>query len=332
MLAMTVYFLPPIIVARHLKRNMSTIKNTLQQCFEIVDESYITRFQKHERSNFLARLICIVAPSIVSITYMQSGSEKIEIYASSFYRNQYEMMLHSYAFTVSYFMLMFLGQFFASVLTAAKELSNYCKMSVRNLDNQFSCRSITFCYPNEEGYTFIMASLQRYFTVVKKINETMGIIPLAMFTVLFMDFIFGMTFLILKMDQISIEFGFFCLICSILNQVWGVGQCVIQAHETTTNIEEAIEMADSIARKRVPETASFSLLESRRALSLFLQRQKVIRFQANSFFTLEPSVVLTFFNSVIPFTVMFMTAIAQISNREPISCQVNDWITNSTQQ
>jgi hypothetical protein len=29
---------------------------------------------------------------------------------------------------------------------------------------------------------------------------------------------------------------------------------------------------------------------------------------------------------------MFMTAIAQISNREPISCQVNDWITNSTQQ
>ena len=134
----------------------------------------------------------------------------------------------------------------------------------------------------------------------------------AMFAFLFANFVYSMT-AITQENNLSLGFILVVFGLTIVNQLQSIGQAISAATKATKTIEEAVTLASTLCTEPIAEHTPFDVTECRRSLTVFLEQQSIVAYTAQSTFTLEPSVFLSFANAVVPFTVMIITTISSMT-------------------
>ena len=299
-----------------VKRNSHMTVETLYTTVQHLNRKDVKFLQNHDKRHVLLRHLLTTVPAMVGAISFFVSKRTINFFGSIFFQSNWEMLLHSFAFLVSYFSVTWIGHFYWAVQTVAKTYANYCKDKIHEIHKEgCSIRSANRNLSASQ-IDYIRKILNRHFIFLREINGTLGVVPLVLFSSLFANIVITVSFIVL-FNQAKVV-AIVVLGVAGGNQLIQVVQVIIISSQTTNIIEKAVVLSEELTTTPLPTNASLSLRESRRCLTVFLQSlriQSMVPFSAQSTFNLEPSVVLSFFNAVVPFTVMFITTIAQI-NRE----------------
>ena len=332
--AFTVFFGCILFMIIWMHKHSTKISRSLSKIIRRFDQKDINYLRSHDKYGVIGRLLLMGIPALVSIILFFTLNHSMDSHSfDAFYVHYSQLFFEFFAFTCAFFYLIWTGHFYWMVATIAKIYASHCKRVIEEIRNRRRTRVLKTVkdgkvYELTDDFELIQKTLGRYFAFVREINETLGAIPLTMFVALFLDIILAVS-LVTLFENWSFGFAAVSLGCSVLNQLIGVFQVIHAPTVATGIVEEAIILADKLAATPLPEKATFNLLESRRSLTVFLQKQTSVPFSAQSTFVLEPSVVLSFFNAVVPFTVMFITTIAHI-NKDRSNSFLNTLTSNCT--
>ena len=307
------YFAVLVLEVIWIQRHTLRMTRLISGVIDLLDEKEVQFLRRHDRKGFFCRLLAMTIPSMIAILLLLCLKTRKELF-ELFFKTPTEQVLHALAYSLFWEYNMWTGHFYWTTVTVAKVYARHSKDKIRLMTKNINCE---YKIPTARVFEEIQKSLDEYFRFVREINRLVGSIPLALFAILFMDIVIGLSFLVMQ-DLTSIPTGYVILGLTIGNQFWSIFQIVCVTTRSNNLIEEAVVMADKFACKKLSDMtnthlANLALMESRRSLTVFLQKQTIVRFTAQSTFVLEPSVVLSFLNSVIPFTVMFITSIIQAS-------------------
>ena len=157
----------------------------------------------------------------------------------------------------------------------------------------------------------IQLELEETSKLINKINEALGVIPLNLFTLLFLEILLGISMGCMK-DEINGGQFFGALGPTMLCHVIVVLFVVIKASTTLSVMKETSIFVRQITLKKLPQDTVFSVLEERRSLIEYLNHLNSDSLTAGPFFKLQPSVLLTFLNVTVAFTVMLITGLQDI--------------------
>ena len=278
-----------------------------------LDGNEISSLQRNDKKRFIIRHVIMTTPALLGSVYYFVSPETMNFFGSVFL-SSFQRNVHFISYVLSYFVLIWTAHFYWSVESVAKTYAEHSKMVILEILKKSTRFSFESHKQGTDHFQAIMTSLERYFQFMRAVNQSLGIIPLIMFACLFADIIVTISFLTLFSE---LRFFSVCAIgICVGNELLQVLQVIRTATKTTGIIEEAVILSEKMATAPLPENAPFALIESRQSLRHYLETirlQSLVPFSALSTFTLQPSVILNFFNSVVPFTVMFITTIAQIS-------------------
>ena len=105
-------------------------------------------------------------------------------------------------------------------------------------------------------------------------------------------------------------------LCTVLNRALMTFIIVGRASSVHKVVKECVSIACRVSLKHIRRDVPFFVKESRQSLRQFLsQEQSPVSLTAGSMFKLDISLVLTFMNTIIPFTVMFVTTTYQVMSQ-----------------
>ena len=313
LMAMSFYFLSVCGLVIRLNGKIRVVVREISKIIGHLDENEISSLQRNDKKRFIIRHMTLSVLALAGFVYYFVSPETMNFFGSVFLCN-FHRDVHILAFAISYFIITWTGHFYWSVESVAKTYAEHSKMVILEILKKSTRFSFESHKQGTDHFQAIMTSLEIYFQFVRVINLSLGVIPLAMFICLFANTIITISFLTL-FSELRL-FSLFILGAGVGNNLLQVLQVIQTATKTTGIIEEAVILSEKMATAPLPENAPFALIESRQSLRHYLETirlQSLVPFSALSTFTLQPSVILNFFNSVVPFTVMFITTIAQIS-------------------
>ena len=300
-----------MVIWLDMRLKTRSLSKALSNIIYSLNEKDIQYIRYHDKTGVIARVLMIGLPILVSGMYFKFTNKRLFKVLDVFFSNNIERVL---AFAVIHVTIMFLiwtGHFYFTVEAIAKTYAQHSNKVIREVwKRRFAFGNKSQVTP--EDLQLVQQTLDKYYRLVREINRSLGVIPLTLFATLFVDFVIVVS-LVTLFSNVRMAFGVIALAAAVANQVIGIAQTVCIALEATNVIEDAVFMADQLTTTPLSQNVSFSLLESRRSLTVFLQRQTSVVFSAQSTFNLEPSVVLSFVNAVVPFTVMFITTIAHLN-------------------
>ena len=312
----------------HTRLKTRSLSKTLSNIIYSLNEKDIQYIRCHDKTGVIARVLMIGLPILISgmmsfIIRDQGFSQFLAV----FYSNKFQMILSLMAFQVTGMFLIWTGHFYWTVETIAKTYAQHSNKVIREVWNR------RFAFGNKSQVTpedlqLVQQKLDKYYRLVREVNQSLGPIPLLHFAALFVAFVMSVSMVTL-FSNISMTFAVIGLGSGVANQVIAVLQIVCTASKATKIIDEAVFMADQLTTIPLPQHVCFHLLECRRSLTVFLQRQTSVVFSAHSTFVLEPEVVLSFVNAIVPFTIMFITTIAQMNGDTHYFSQVLNTTTSS---
>ena len=301
-----------MVISIDFRLKTTSLSKALSNVIYSLNEKEIEYIQCHDKLGVIIRLLMIglsfLVTGIVQFTIAEQGfPQLIEI----FFSNNFQVIVTFMAFQIIAMFIIWTGHFYWAVETIAKTYAQHSNKVIREVwKRRFAFRNKSEVTP--EDLQLVQQTLDKYYRLVREINQSLGAIPLSLFTALFVVFVMSVSMVTLfssiNMTLALIGFG-----ASVGNHVIGIVQIVCTASKATNIIDETVFMADQLTTIPLPQDVSFSLLECRRSLTVFLQRQTSVVFYAHSTFVLEPAVVLSFINAVVPFTIMFITTIAQMN-------------------
>ena len=292
-----------------------SLSKALSDVIYSLSEKDIQYIRCYDKTRVIIRLLIMGIPLLVSgimqLTVPDQGFSRImEIFFSS----NFQVIVFFMGHQVVAMFLIWTEHFYWTVETIAKIYAQHAnKVILKVWKRRFA--SGNKAQVTAEDLQLVQQTLDKYYRLVREVNQSLGAIPLSGFITLFVIFVISVSMVTL-FSNISLTYTLITLGGNIGNQVIGVFQIVYTASKTTNIIDEAVFMADQLTTIPLPQDVSFNLLECRRSLTVFLQRQTSVAFSAQSTFVLESSVVLSFVNAIVPFTVMFITTIAQMNGDE----------------
>ena len=313
LLAMSFLFasISGMVIWLRIRLKTRSLSKALSNIIYCLNRKDIEHIRYHDKAGIITRLLMLGLPILVSGMYFKFTNQSLFQVLEVFFSDNFERIL---AFAVIYVTIMFLawtGHFYFTVEAIAKTYAQHSKKVILHIWKRRLSSGNKF-EVTPEDLQLVQQTLDKYYRFVREINRSLGVIPLSHFATLFVDFVIVVS-LVTLFSNIRMAFGVVALAVIVANQVIGIVQIVCIALEATNVIDDAVFMADQLTTIPLPQDVSFSLLESRRSLTVFLQRQTSVVFSAQSTFNLEPSVVLSFVNAVVPFTVMFITTIAHLN-------------------
>ena len=301
-----------MVIWLDMRLKTRSLSRALSNIIYSLNEKEIEYIRCHDKTGVITRLLMMGLPILISgmmsfIIPDQGFSLIMEI----FFSNELQKILSFMAFQVMAMFMTWTGHFYWTVETIAKTYAQHSnKVILEVWKRRFAFGNKSEVTP--EDLQLVQQTLDKYYRFVREVNQSLGPIPLLHFAALFVDFVMSVSMVTL-FNNINTTFALMILGGSVANQVIGIYQIVCVASKATNISDEAVFMADQLTTIPLPQDVSFSLLECRRSLTVFLQRQTSVVFSAQSTFNLEPSVVLSFVNAIVPFTVMFITTIAQMN-------------------
>ena len=289
-----------------------SLLEALSNIVSCLNEKEIEYIRCHDKTGVIARLFIMGLPSLVTgIMYFTFPDQGFSQIMEIFFSNDLQKFISFMAFQITGMFLTWTGHFYWTVETIAKIYAQHSNKVILQVWKRRFASGDKF-QVTAEDLQVVQQTLDKYYRFVREINRSLGAIPLSLFATLFVDFVMSVSIVTL-FSYINTTFALLGLGAFVANQVIAVVQIVCVASKAMNVIEDAVFMADQLTTIPLPQDVCFTLLECRRSLTVFLQRQTSVVFSAQSTFNLELSVVLSFVNAIVPFTVMFITTIAQMN-------------------
>ena len=301
-----------MVIWLDMRLKTRSLSTALSNIIYSLNEKEIEYIRCHDKIGVIARLILMGIPSLVTgVLHFAFPNQGFPQIVAVFYANEHQKIIAFTAFQIIAMFMCWTGHFYWTVETIAKTYAQHSKKVILEVWKR------RFAFGNKfqvtaEDLQLVQQTLDKYYCFVREINQSLGAIPLSLFAILFVVFVMSVSMITL-FSNMTMTFAMLALGASVANQVIGIVQIVCTASKATNIIEDAVFMADQLTTIPLPQDVCFNLFESRRSLSVFLQRQTSVVFSAQSTFVLEPSVVLSFVNAIVPFTIMFITTIAQMN-------------------
>ena len=301
-----------MVIWLDMKLKTRLLSKALSNIIYSLNERDIKYIQCYDKIGVIIRLLMLglslLVTGMIQFTFTDQGFLQI---MEIFFSNDFQIIVSFMGFQIIAMFITWTGHFYWTVVTIAKTYAQHSNKTILKVwKRRFAFGNKSEVTP--EDLQLVQQTLDKYYRFVREINRSLGAIPLSQFAALFVLFVMSVSMVTL-FSSISMTFALISLGASVANQVIGIVQIVCTASKTTNLIDEAVFMADQLTTMPLPQDVCFNLLECRRSLTVFLQRQTSVVFSAQSTFILEPSVVLSFLNAIVPFTVMFITTIAQMN-------------------
>lgn len=305
------FFAFNIIIVVMTAKNLPRITRVLPVIFRALNHEEKQLLRKYDRMGVITRSVCTCLPGLLSLSLFFMDTPDISTFKHNMFSgNTVGMLAIAIAYFDTFVLSMFVAHFFVTVLMIATVYSKNCQNRVQELSNgQGIKKNNSLMSPRK--LLEMKAILEEYFSFVGEVNDYLGCIPFGMFALLFIFIVFSISMITLN-TNLSISFIVIVFGAPILNYVIAIGQVMNDAMNSVRNITDAVSIANNLVDEPVSINTPFDYLEARNCLSSYLQRKDFPVFSAQSMFQIEPSVILSFLNSVVPFTVMFITTIAQL--------------------
>ena len=301
-----------MVIRVNIGLKTKSLYKALSEVIYCLNEKDIQYLRCHDKTRVIIRLLIMGLPSLVTgMMYFTFRNQEFSEVLEIFFSNNFQMIVSFLAFQIVALFLTWTEHFYWTVETIAKTYAQHSNKVILDVWK----RRFAFADKSEvtpEDLQLVQQTLDKYYRLVRETNQSLGVIPLSGFISLFVIFVIGVSMVTL-FSNISLTFSLLALGANVANQVIAILQIVHTGSKATNMMNDAVFMADQLTTIPLPQHVSFSLLECRRSLTVFLQRQTSVVFSAQSTFNLEPAVVLSFVNAVVPFTVMFITTIAQMN-------------------
>ena len=278
----------------------------LRKSFGKVHGDTAERIRRREKIAVIGQLILMAAPEIALVTYVSHQDDHLEIPFFSRYASLLELHFISACYMLAFLALTWIC--FLYIVTV--DLAGICAEDVKNKILKASkINGIPL-------FMQILEGLRGNRKLVHIINESLGMIPMISFALLFMYVVALTTFIILKGMNHTSFFLVFLTTLTLSNRTLATFIIVARASHTYKVMEDSIVIARQVSLRHLPQDSPFFVWEARRSLTEFLCLEEPAAFTAASMFKLDKSLVLTFINAVVPFTVMFITTIYQVMSPE----------------
>ena len=268
----------------------------------------LQRIKSHDKLSFIWRIVVASAPGIVMISLVPIMIDRMIKTFNDFSGSLLELFFQFSCFTVSITSTLCICHFYSIICRLSRVFAERTKMEIREAS--------LIIRPDETTFSSIQQQLKDLYIFIRRVNELLGVIPLTMFAQMFTHLVLGLAFITSK-----VKMGFGILMISVGGEIFTLILVMIDilrdAEKMTHVVSEAASIAGMISQRKLPKTAPENVKESRRSLTVFLdQESNSVFFTAMSYFTLEPSIILSFMNAVVPFSVMVITTINHVSGEE----------------
>ena len=288
------------------------ISKTMLKIISRLDDKDVTRIKKIDKQGVIQRLLMLLGPSIVCFTYLLTVP--LDSFVMGIYSGNANLLAcHSVTTFITLMMGIQYFQYYIMVIQIGKVYADVCK---RTITGQEHCK-------------LIQESLEEFCIFVQKVNQYLGIIPLTMFASLFANFTVGVALISLHFGELRLGLIFIAFGCGITNHIVVIVEAVWTASKTSAIMKETLQSAALVVRTSLPRNSKPEVKEARKCLSLFLQQTPSVSFTASGDYNLNLASLLTFSHSLIPFTVMFITTIAQ-TNKDRSNSSLNKLMSNCT--
>lgn len=302
-----------VIVFQTMSLNTGVVMKQLEKRLKKLTERYSDDLRRKDRSLVICHYLITAMPFLVLTIYVFANMNNIDWRFADFYSSKTETLLHLTGFGTSIFSNIFVSLIYQIIIESCNVYGQEIRDKIRVIVKQrsslhFNCKHAL----NSLDYDTILTSLQDFHKLINVINDRLGLIPLSLFALLFIEVVLGICFIVLSKSE-GMSFIFIGLGSAILLHTIAVVVITRTASRTAKTMREAVGFARRLSLVKLPHKTGFEAFESRRCLTVFLDQEPVVvSFTCMSMFTLEPSVILSFFNALVPFTVMFITTVYQI--------------------
>ena len=308
----TLWFGLTVVVIMMTVKNLPLAVETLSDVIVELPQKDRNHLRRNDIISITLRLAIVVCQEVGAMAYLllNPTEERNIFYNGAYNQSMMAMSLHLCGFFTCLLVMTVLSQYFIAVITIGKLYA----IHVRNIVSQIHERHVCSMKSKTMKSRLLLGvkrNLEKYYSFVRHINDWLGYIPLAMFAFLFCNFVYSMTAVSLN-NNLSFGFTFLVFGLTIAYQLYTVNQAIYVATDATKVIGEAVNVASSLTTEPCREDTPFDVIESRRSLTVFLEQQTIVPFTAQSIFTLEPKVLLSFANAVVPFTVMIITTVSSM--------------------
>ena len=308
----TFFFGTSVCVIIVTVKNLPLASHGLSKVLRELPQKDLNYLRKYDVITMTLRMAVVIVSAMGMMSYflLVPTNDRQLFYNEAYNQNMIFMIVHFVGLSIGLHVIMTLSQFYIIVLTVGKRYALYA----RNIVHQIHERHVSSLKNNTtKGHVLLQvkSSLDNYYSFVRHINDCMGYIPLAMFTYLFGSFVYAMT-AISQNNDLSLGFILVVFGSTIANQLHSIKQAIFAATKATNTIEEVVTLASALSTEPIAKHTPFDVTECRRSLTVFLEQQSIVPYTAQSTFTLEPSILLSFGNAVVPFTVMIITTISSM--------------------
>lgn len=242
-------------------------------------------------------------------------SDNIKLFEMLFKRNVRIQVIF-----ISLFMLCFTSTFLFIVLSATfyHQIARVVRIYTINHQEQISS-IVEQSFISGNGIDRIRKLLRDSNSFIQAVNRHFGAIPFSQLCILFLNIILGFTFTIVYNemgDMFKIDYGVILVI--EISLVLGI---VCESSKISKSLKKSIETASTLTTIRLIDVNSKKLKEYRRNLTTFLQNTPFETLTAMDWFVLDVPLLFSLGNSVVPFTIMVITAVSEMrkNNKHPPS-------------
>lgn len=278
-------------------------------------EQELRKLRKIDRISTLIRVLLLFTPTILTASQKQNIQKVQNLMESFFNHNKFLMWSHHLTSIISFMAMMCLSHIYHQVIRVARTFAQNRQNKIRDiLKDGHLVSSKAF------NHTRIYIEDSLFF--VKSINQNSGSIPFTALAFLFLWIIFGST-VIVTYRELQLSYSLIIIGGMIANQAILLLQIIHESQQLEGVIKKSIEMGKRLVTTPLTEmgsrvSLSVDVLEARRSLTIFLEQTPLESLTAMGCFTLNFNLVFNFFNAVVPFTIMSITAISELRSKNTV--------------
>lgn len=301
-----------LLVYHFTDKNIQLIWKRLTHVMEEMSPEESKEVKKQDKLILVERLLITFIPGICAQVYLTWEGK-----VGKFFLTDFEFHVNAFSWVLCTLVFALTSSLYLMTLKFCRTYALHCLKAMSSDRN--TGRRTMFPARLEGSYRYkeMKWKLENYSLLVSNVNDSLGFIPGSIFIHLFTDLVMGVAFVSANKTMSNI-----LLILTfapwVANHLIVTLQIVHEVTQIKATMNEAVRKSHEAAEAHLPENASHDLLESRRTLSLFLQRSFLRPDFTALSFELNPSVLLIFLNAVVPFTIMIITAVNQLIHTQTV--------------
>lgn len=283
----------------------------LEFAFQRMDKNTLSKIREFDNRHVTIKFCYFAIVVMGLITYFKTIGADLEASVLSMgFKKEFPSYCTKLVFVCviwTGWITMFLVQFYISILFVTVQIAEQVKF-----------KFLQWTMTGEPDYNMMRRSLEWYNKLLKIVNEEAGMIPFGILAMEFMMFACGISFVVT-----GSELGVLPMLALLTTGMLNVSfirtfyQLIHLAHKSRRNIRRAWKIAEeSVADPfSMQHDGSSHAMKTRKSLKFFLITESVVPAKAVDNIVIDHSLILNFFNQLIPFTVMMFTTLKEFERK-----------------